>query len=1780
MTTWTWYHRLGAAVLIPLMGFGGPLAAAPTEKYDPIRQIAVQAVKANLLIALDRSGSMALDRYGNGFLRGYGDDVKWFTADDAFGSFGDNVAIGANAWEFYSGIPAGSPMIDTLGLPPLRNASDGYAYSGGIIPATITGENSTGKLRWKAAEPIACEAGTGLFAYYFGGRSGNDWKIPGTNAPPVTLPMAPIATRIDPTVNFLPWTAGLLPPGVGTTDAYGHPARFSVRWQGSVVAPDTGTYQLQFTTADGMRVWWNGALVVDEWNDWDDPPPTNRVVTVSGLDLVRCVQNRIEIEYFQEDGLDASDTASSVLSWQKPGDPGFTAIPSTFLVPDTVVVTTATPTPLPTNTPTNTPTPTATATATATRTPTRTPTTTATQTPTATRTPTVTRTPTRTRTPRPPTATRTPRPPTATRTITGTPTRTPTRTVTGTPTRTPTRTNTPTITPTPTRTLTPTITPTPTITRTPTRTNTPTITPTRTNTPTITPTPTPTNTPTITPTRTATRTPTITNTPTRTATNTPTRTPTNTPTITPTPTNTRTPTITPTNTPTNTPTRTPTNTPTVTPTPTRTPTPTKTRTPTPTATPTRAGGQGRLSPPLGQGDGPVRWASLDLTRPGESRALPRLPHIAMFPPPASAPPCPATTPTPVTGSTPVDTPTPLPLPTPYPSTLDPRKAHSWRHVLKFDLPSRIATMKNALGESVSIIATYAPPAFRVDPTTGVLLDRTGFQGAWADSSNTVTISSIRDSNKWREAPPYSGTYTVTEINPDCTPGPGLRPGCTTWQFDLTYPGPGVNPDPGPPFDAYDPATGKPRVDAFGNNVGTWEETPPSNAIGNSATQVNWGLLAFSDTAPDTCGSTFDTTASNVLVTAINPRGTDVSDILAAMRLARDGGIAMGGGTPTRSALEKAEQHLIDTFAGDPLYECLRNYGVILVTDGESNACNTGPVANTEWGDAGNLPCPGSGATADRWKDFPPGITDDIWNLNLTTPCVGKAPRATPINPRTWVIGFGSEVGKCELNFTAFKGRTDANAPVTDAGFDAGFDWMVDPRLCADPVPPPGPGVHPTACNSIVYDDSLDYAFFADSSAGLVAVFNAITAAAAKGDYATGAPVRGPVAGGNVAGQGKYIILSSTEYPDWEGHLYKFDSTKFRDDGNHLPGYRVWDAATLLAARDTSTRRIYTWDPTLLHLIEVKSTSLATLQAIEPALTAPVLDFIRGNDGSGVPRTRILGPLINTVPSIVAGPVFYGQAQLDFQHPDFEKAYELRRTIIWIGSNDGMLHAFDFETGEELFALLPPQLLGTEIQLYDNYFNAVVKSTGQPVGFENIYGVAGSLRFGDVYFPGVGWRSVGFMTLAEGGDLIAAIDITHPYAGDPTAVPLAIPPDLNYGVFPPRTGEPADAPVQIIWQKTGADLPGLGQTWSLPALSARTSDSWSINFGSGYDTGSVFNGQKAPWVFQLDAADGTMLGASLSFGLAPDGGTPWVGNQAFADGVRFQHNSSTFASDNIATRGLQADLNGRIWFTDPSDLSGTTIGINATAAAGQSQPIYYPPAAGGFGLPPSAGCNVYAFGSGTFYEKSQRINGPNTGTEGGAETYFIPSLFFAANDKARYGDEIAAGRILQIPLKTILRPERCTAAAFALNECSAVTTDIAFYGATLSPLSQLTGAPLLLIDPSGALPSKGIFVVYDPTVGCNGASYAVTVDWKTNGCDAPLTVREGTILPPSGDPGGAVVQTTFAGFGVASGLTSVGDHVFTGIAGLGSDAAGLYGILGGANLGAPVDFKPIWWKELK
>lgn len=95
----------------------------------------------------------------------------------------------------------------------------------------------------------------------------------------------------------------------------------------------------------------------------------------------------------------------------------------------------------------------------------------------------------------------------------------------------------------------------------------------------------------------------------------------------------------------------------------------------------------------------------------------------------------------------------------------------------------------------------------------------------------------------------------------------------------------------------------------------------------------------------------------------------------------------------------------------------------------------------------------------------------------------------------------------------------------------------------------------------------------------------------------------------------------------------------------------------------------------------------------------------------------------------------------------------RRATLWAGSNDGMFHAFDAATGDELFAYVPRAVIQNLPQLV------------QP-SYQHRFIVDGVPAFGDAYIspPGggpVGWRTVVLSSLGAGGRAVFAIDGTDP-----------------------------------------------------------------------------------------------------------------------------------------------------------------------------------------------------------------------------------------------------------------------------------------------------------------------------------------------------------------------------------------------------------------------------------
>jgi chitodextrinase/lysophospholipase L1-like esterase len=108
-------------------------------------------------------------------------------------------------------------------------------------------------------------------------------------------------TRVDPQLGF-GWWQSAPDPSVGADD-------FSVRWTGQVLAPVSGTYTFAAWSSDGVRLWVNDQLVIDNWT-YHFPTMTFAAPMV----LQAGQKYNVRQEYFSGTG-----SAEVSLEWMAPG---------------------------------------------------------------------------------------------------------------------------------------------------------------------------------------------------------------------------------------------------------------------------------------------------------------------------------------------------------------------------------------------------------------------------------------------------------------------------------------------------------------------------------------------------------------------------------------------------------------------------------------------------------------------------------------------------------------------------------------------------------------------------------------------------------------------------------------------------------------------------------------------------------------------------------------------------------------------------------------------------------------------------------------------------------------------------------------------------------------------------------------------------------------------------------------------------------------------------------------------------------------------------------------------------------------------------------------------------------------------------------------------------------------------------------------------------------------------------------------------------------------------
>jgi type IV pilus assembly protein PilY1 len=316
------------------------------------------------------------------------------------------------------------------------------------------------------------------------------------------------------------------------------------------------------------------------------------------------------------------------------------------------------------------------------------------------------------------------------------------------------------------------------------------------------------------------------------------------------------------------------------------------------------------------------------------------------------------------------------------------------------------------------------------------------------------------------------------------------------------------------------------------------------------------------------------------------------------------------------------------------------------------------------------------------------------------------------------------------------------------------------------------------------------------------------------------------------------------------------------------------------------RRVYTYlgsNSALTHTSNRVNTTNLTDALLEIDAGDPPLDkvvnFINNvdvtdtnrNNSTTDPRNQMGDPLHSQPVSVVYGP-------------------GLREGLVFMGTNDGVLHAVDIGSGIERWAFIPPEFLPDQVDLY----------TDESVASKQ-YGIDSDLRV-QIIADNDGVIETDesvylFFGMGRGGDFYYALDVSVP-----------------------------DAPV-LKWRIDSATLPGLGQTWSSPTptrVNIGGVEHLAVVMGGGYeadqDSANLSTDTIGNSIYIVDSTDGSLLwhggltGTHESFAVA---------GRSMDYSIPARIRVVDIDGDGLADRMYAGDMGGQVWRFD----------INNGAAAG-------------------------------------------------------------------------------------------------------------------------------------------------------------------------------------------------------------------------------------------------------
>ncbi len=401
-----------------------------------------------------------------------------------------------------------------------------------------------------------------------------------------------------------------------------------------------------------------------------------------------------------------------------------------------------------------------------------------------------------------------------------------------------------------------------------------------------------------------------------------------------------------------------------------------------------------------------------------------------------------------------------------------------------------------------------------------------------------------------------------------------------------------------------------------------------------------------------------------------------------------------------------------------------------------------------------------------------------------------------------------------------------------------------------------------------------------------------------------------------------IYMASYHPQNWWGELVAYNAVS--SSGSLVAGSTIWNAKSLTPSG--SSRVFYTWNGAAGQSLSASNfTNISAINGTTPT-AANIFNYITGTTTSeqssgGIFRTRTspLGDIINSTPLWVGAPSqSYSATFSDSIYPSatagetsysaYKTAQANRTGVVYVGSNDGFLHAFKDADGKELFAYMPSTVTG---QTTDGSAISANSSTDSSINYNYLdptythhYSVDGTPSSGDAYFGGA-WHTLLTGGQGAGGKALYVLDVTNPASISTSSI-------LNEFT-------PSHIPCASTNSACGKYL---GYTFGTPIVRRMHDGNWAVIFGNGYNSA---NNTAAIFIAEVNASTSTWTVYVLPTNTTTQNGISYV-------------TPVDYDSDKVVDYLYAGDLYGNVWRFDVTSNSASNWKVHDYSGGSSSTPM--------------------------------------------------------------------------------------------------------------------------------------------------------------------------------------------------------------------------------------------------